>query len=72
MTNDWKLLKELVETVISKFKIRNREHLTLEGKRIIAIEEKLGLNLISYILLVLETYHNLLIVSQLLNKGYKV
>jgi len=72
MTNDWKLFKKINEIVISKARIGNGAHLTVKGKQIVAIKGHLCLKLISNVLYIPEINQNLLSVSQLLNKDYKV
>jgi hypothetical protein len=72
MTHDGKLFTELDRNIISKVKIGNRTHLKVEGKGIVAIETHSGFKLISDVLYVPEINQNLLSVSQLLDKGYKV
>jgi len=72
MTNDRKLFKKINETVISKARIGNEAHLTVESKQIVAIEGHLCLKLISNVLYIPEINQNLLSVSQLLNIDYKV
>ena len=72
MTHDGKLFKELDRNIISKVKIGNGTHLKVEGKGTVAIETHSGFKLISDVLYVPEINQNLLSVSQLLDKGYKV
>jgi len=72
MTHDGKLFTELDKNIISKVKIGNETHLKVEGKWGVAIETHSGFKLISDVLYVPEINQNLLSVSQLLYRGYKV
>lgn len=72
MTHDGKLFTELDRNITSKVKIGNGTHLKVEGKGTVAIETHSGFKLISDVLYVPEINQNLLSVSQLLDKGYKV
>ncbi|KAH9724151.1 hypothetical protein KPL70_007382 [Citrus sinensis] len=72
MTYDPELFRELDATTISKVRIGNRAHIAIKGKRTVAIEGHTGLKLIYNVLYVLKINQNLLSVTQLLEKGYKV
>jgi len=72
MTYDRELFKDLDETTISKFRIGNDTLIEVKGKGTVAIESLSGLKLISDVLYVPEINRNLLSVTQLLEKGYKV
>ena len=72
MTYDRELFKELDETTISKVRIGNGALIAVKGKGTVAIEGHSGLKLISDVLYVPEINQNLLSVTQLLEKGYKV
>nr|KYP75091.1 hypothetical protein KK1_007789 [Cajanus cajan] len=72
MTYDRELFKELNKTDISKVQMGNGAHLAVKGKRTLAIKSHLGFKLISDVLYVPDINQNLLSVSQLLGKGYKV
>ncbi|CAL5347060.1 unnamed protein product [Camellia sinensis] len=72
MTYDRELFRELDKTAISKVRIGNGAHIAVKGKGTVAIEGCTGLKLISDVLYVPEINQNLLSVTQLLEKGYKV
>nr|KYP66186.1 Retrovirus-related Pol polyprotein from transposon TNT 1-94 [Cajanus cajan] len=72
MTYDRELFKELNKTDISKVQMGNGEHLAVKGKGTLAIKSHSGFKLISDVLYVPDINQNLLSVSQLLGKGYKV
>ena len=72
MTCDQGLFKELDKTVTSKVRIGNGVYLAVKGKGTVAIEGHTSLKLISNVLYVPEINQNLLSISQLLEKGYKV
>ena len=72
MTYDRELFRELDKTAIFKVRIGNGAHIAVKGKGTVAIESHTGLKLISYVLYVPEINQNLLSVTQLLEKGYKV
>ncbi|CAL5436624.1 unnamed protein product [Camellia sinensis] len=72
MTYNRELFKELEKIVISKVRIGNGVHIAVKGKGTVAIEGHMGLKLISDVLYVPEINQNLLSVTQLLEKGYKV
>jgi len=72
MTHDRKLFTELDRNISSKVKIGNGTHLKVEGKGTVAIETHSNFKLISDVLYVPEINQNLLSVSQLLDRGYKV
>ncbi|KAH9678563.1 hypothetical protein KPL71_025767 [Citrus sinensis] len=72
MTYDRELFKELDETTISKVRIGNGAHIAVKSKGTVAIEGHTGLKLIYDVLYVPEINQNLLSVTQLLEKGYKV
>ena len=60
------------ETIISKVKIGNGALIAVKGKETFAIEGHSGLKLISDVLYIPKINQNLLSVTQLLKKGYKV
>nr|KYP65961.1 Retrovirus-related Pol polyprotein from transposon TNT 1-94 [Cajanus cajan] len=72
MTYDRELFKELNKTDISKVQMGNEAHLAVKVKGILATKSHSCFKLISDILYVLDINQNLLSVSQLLGKGYKV
>nr|KYP65753.1 Retrovirus-related Pol polyprotein from transposon TNT 1-94 [Cajanus cajan] len=72
MTYDRELFKELNKTDISKVQMGNGAHLAVKGKGTLAIKSHSGFKLISDVLYVPDINQNLLSVSQLLGKGYKV
>nr|KYP45860.1 Retrovirus-related Pol polyprotein from transposon TNT 1-94 [Cajanus cajan] len=72
MTYDRELFKELNKTNISKVQMGNGAHLAVKGKGTLAIKSHSGFKLISDVLYVPDINQNLLSVSQLLGKGYKV
>ncbi|XP_068504344.1 uncharacterized protein [Phaseolus vulgaris] len=72
MTHDKELFKELRTTEIKWVRIGNGEHLTVKGKGTVAITNYKGTKIITNVLFVPEIDQNLLSVSQLLEKGYKV
>ena len=72
MTHEGKIFTEIDRNIISRVKIGNGTHLKVEGKGTVAIETQTCFKLISDVLYVPEINQNLLSVSQLLEKGYKV
>ena len=72
MTYDRELFRELGETTISKVRIGNGARIAVKGKGTVAIEGYTGLKLIYDVLYVPEINQNLLSVTQLLEKSYKV
>ena len=72
MTYDRELFRELEKTAISKVRVWNGAHITVKDKGTVVIESHTGLKLISDVLYVPEINQNLLSVTQLLEKGYKV
>ncbi|KAM7516070.1 hypothetical protein LguiA_005653 [Lonicera macranthoides] len=72
MTYDRELFRELDLTAISKVRIGNGARIAVKGKGTVALEGRTGLKLISDVLYVPEINQNLLSVTQLLEKGYKV
>ena len=72
MTHDKELFKELRSTEISKVKIGNGQHIAVNGKGITAITSCSSTKLISDVLYILEIHQILMIVGQLLEKGFKV
>ena len=72
MTNDLKLFKELDKTIVSKVKIGNSDFISVKGKGNVVIESLTSLKYISNVLYVPDIDQNLLSVSQVLEKGFKV
>ncbi|KAM7489733.1 hypothetical protein LguiB_027217 [Lonicera macranthoides] len=72
MTYDRELFRELDLTAISKVRIGNGARIAVKGKGTVALEGRTGLKLISDVLYVPKINQNLLSVTQLLEKGYKV
>ena len=72
MTHDREIFKELNKSNISKVRIGNGEQLVVKGTRTVSIKTHSGIKLIFDVLYVPEITQNLLSVSQLLEKGYKV
>ena len=72
MTYDRELFRELDKTAISKVRIGNKAHIIVKGKGTVAIKGHTYLKLIYDVLYVLEINQNLLNVTQLLEKDYKV
>nr|KYP62407.1 hypothetical protein KK1_016939 [Cajanus cajan] len=64
--------RELNKTNISRVQTGNGAHLTVKGKETVVIKSHSGLKLISNVLYVPDINQNLLSVSQLLGKSYKV
>ena len=72
MTFDRDLFKELDASIVSKVKIGNGEYTAVKGKGIVAIESISGTKLIRDVLFVPNISQNLLSVSQLIRRGFKV
>jgi len=72
MTYDKELFKELRSSETSKVRIGNGQNTIVKGKGTIAILSCSGTKLISDVLYVPEIDQNLLSVSQLIEKGFKV
>ena len=72
MTYDKNLFKELKPTGITKVKIGNGGQICAKGKGTIAITTSLGTKKILDVLYVPDLDKNLLSVSQLIEKGFKV
>lgn len=71
-TNDQELFKELDNTNISKVRIGIGAYITVNGKRIMAIQSLIGLKYITNVLYVPDIDQNLLSDRQLLEKGFKL
>ncbi|XP_056164508.1 uncharacterized protein LOC115692343 [Syzygium oleosum] len=72
MTIDEKLFIDLDKSLKSRVRIGNGEYLEVKGKGTIAIESCGGTKLVSNVMYVPEINQNLLIVGQLVEKGFKV
>jgi hypothetical protein len=72
MTYDRNLFKKLNKSTVSKVRIADGKLIAVEGSGMITIKSHFGLELISNVLYVPELNQNLLSVSQLLEKDYKV
>ncbi|OWM88939.1 hypothetical protein CDL15_Pgr020893 [Punica granatum] len=72
MSSDKSLFQELDYTINSRMRIDNGEYISVEGKGNVVIENNSSARVMSDVLYVPEIDQNLLSVSQLLNKGYKV
>jgi hypothetical protein len=72
MTYDRDLFKKLNKSTISKVRTANGALIAVEGSGMVTIKSHFGLELISNVLYVPELNQNLLSVSQLLEKDYKV
>ncbi|XP_074379364.1 retrovirus-related Pol polyprotein from transposon TNT 1-94 isoform X2 [Apium graveolens] len=72
MTYDRELFKDLNEAIVSKVRVGNGAYIAVKGKGTVEIQCNTGLKLISDVLYVPDIDQNLLSVSQLTEKGYKV
>ena len=72
MTFDHDLFKELDTSVISKMQIGNEDYIDVKGKGTMAIKSSSSTKLIKDVFFVPNISQNLLIVGQLLEKGFKI
>ncbi|KAI3423526.1 Protein kinase domain-containing protein [Psidium guajava] len=72
MTNDKELFRDLRPTTITKVRIGNGDYISVKGKGTVAITCCSGTKFIHDVLFVPEIQQNLLSVSQLIGRGFKV